>query len=643
MATKPVKDLARARQWHRDGQLEAALEVYRRLLDADPRQPDLLMLAAMASAQLGELEQAETFARRCVEMRSDGPACLTLGRILMQRGETDQATELFARARSDSRVAADAAFHQGQLERAAGRSEIAEQALAAAVAKAPGHAPAWNEYGLLRMDQGEYEKALVCFRHSLSHRPDDPGTLTNLAGAAIECGDLATAEQTLAAVLQRNPADATGLALLGGLHKQQGRLTESLIAWRAAVDAAPEHAGWRAGLAMTLQAMGEYEEAGAAYDHALKLMPENIDALTGRAEWLEWQGQYREGLDSLQTLDAESRQLPGPALVSARLWRRLGDPARARQILTDSIPAGGSSRRAFCFSLGDACDELGDFAQAWDWYRQGNQLTPAIFEPGAQSREAVLVEHLARQMPAGQGGSDLLFIVGLPRSGTSLLEQMLAAHPGVHGAGELPFFGELVHRVINASEAERPALLARLGNEYRRGLPAPGAGTRLISDKMPLNFRYLPLIRRVFPEARIVHCRRDLRDTGLSCLFTDFADQALGFATRLDWLSSYLAHYRQIMLKWSENYSPVFALDYERLVTSPQPVLLELLRFCGLDWDPACLEFSTQRRVTATASHAQVREPLHPRSIGRWRHYANWIGPLGELAELVDTGGQRLV
>ncbi len=639
MATKPGDELASARQWHRDGRPEAALEVYRRLLASDPRQPDLLLLAAMASAELGELEQAEGLARRCVEARKDGPACLTLGRVLMQQGKTGEAAECFAEARSDPRVTADATFYQGQLEHAAGRLEIAEQALAQAVAIAPGHAPAWNEYGILRMEQGRYEEALACFRHSLSHRPDDPGTLTNLAGASIECGDLATAEQTLAEVLRRRPADGAGLALLGGLRKQQGRLTEALSAWRAAVDADPEHAGWQAGLAMTLQAVGEYTQAGAAYERALELMPGNMDALVGRAELLEWQGRYQAGLDSLETLDAQARQRPGPALVKARLWRRLGDPARARPILTEAIPAEGSSRRAFCFSLGDVCDELGDFAQAWDWYQQANALTPATFDPGAQIREARLIERLAGQTPAGQGGADLLFIIGLPRSGTSLLEQMLAAHPGVHGAGELPFFGELVHRVIGASEDERPALLGRLGDEYRRRLPASGTGTRLISDKMPLNFRYLPLIRRVFPDARIVHCRRDLRDTGLSCLFTDFADQALGFATRLDWLSSYLAHYRQLMLKWCADYSPVFALDYERLVTAPQPVLLELLQFCGLDWDPACLEFSTQQRVTATASHAQVREPLHQRSIGRWRHYADWLGPLGELAE---TGGQQL-
>ncbi|MGB5249721.1 MAG: sulfotransferase [Gammaproteobacteria bacterium] len=639
MGIKPGKDLVLARRRHGAGEFAAALKIYRRLLDDDPQQPELLVLAATAAAQLGQLQQAEELARRSLEQRADGPAQLTLGRILMQAGKAAEALQWLELARSDSRVAADAAFCQGQLERSTGSFESADQALAYAVAIAPGHAPAWNEYGILRMQRGEHEQALICFRNSLSSRPHDLATMTNLVSACIECGEWAQAEQTLDGVLAQDSANGPGLALLGRLRKQQGRLPEALAAWRGAVDVAPGHADWRAGLAMTQQAMGDYQEAGANYERALMLSPGSVDALVGRAEWLEWQGRYQAGLESLRALDPESRQQPGPALVSARLWRRLGDSPRARQILADAIPLSGSYRRAFCFSLGDVCDELGDYAQAWDWYQQGNQLTPATFHPDAQIEASRVIERMATQAPAGDGGTDLLFIVGMPRSGTSLLEQMLAAHPGVCAAGELPAFGELVHGAMSASDARRPALLARLAEDYRRSLPTPETGTRLLSDKMPLNFQYLPLIRRVFPAARIVHCRRDLRDIGLSCFFTDFADQALGFATRLDWLQHYLTHYNRQMLRWSADYSPVYQLDYEKLVTQPEQVLRGLLEYCGLDWDPACLDFDSQQRVVATASHAQVRQALHKQSVARWRNYQNWLGPLSALASEPDQTG----
>jgi hypothetical protein len=298
-------------------------------------------------------------------------------------------------------------------------------------------------------------------------------------------------------------------------------------------------------------------------------------------------------------------------------------------LLTESIPGQGSVRRPFCFSLGDVCDELGDYARAWSWYEEGNRLTPAVFDPSARDRLLERVEEAAGRMPPGQGGDDLIFIVGMPRSGTSLLEQMLAGHREIHGAGELPLFGELVHKALGAPESQREACLGRLADEYRRGLPA--RGTRLSIDKMPLNFQYLPLIRRVFPEAHVIHCRRDLRDIGVSCFFTDFADQALGFAARLEWLADYLSKYRRIMARWSRSEQPVLAVDYEQLVADPEPGLRRLLSSMDLDWDPRCLAFEQRDRIVATASHAQVRQPLYRSSIGRWHHYEPWLGPLAAL------------
>ncbi|MGB5622258.1 MAG: sulfotransferase, partial [Gammaproteobacteria bacterium] len=297
-------------------------------------------------------------------------------------------------------------------------------------------------------------------------------------------------------------------------------------------------------------------------------------------------------------------------------------------LLARALPPAGAARRSFCFSLGDACDELASYAEAWSWYRQGNALTPAHFDPLAQTRLFEQVGRAAADMPPGQGGEDLVFIVGAPRSGTSLLEQMLDAHPKVYGAGESPLLGELVHGALSADTRLRATRLAQLADDYRRGLPERLPAAQRLVDKMPLNFQYLPLIRAAFPKATIIHCRRDARDVGVSCYFTDFADQALGFATRLDWLAVWLRGYQQVMSRWADDCAPVLAIDYEALIETPEPTLRRLLDALGLGWDPGCLDFATRARVVATASHAQVREPLHGRSVGRWRHYADWLGPL---------------
>jgi hypothetical protein len=152
-----------------------------------------------------------------------------------------------------------------------------------------------------------------------------------------------------------------------------------------------------------------------------------------------------------------------------------------------------------------------------------------------------------------------------------------------------------------------------------------------VTDKMPLNFRYHALIDAALPGARVVHCRRDLRDVAVSCFATDFIDPALAFATRLDWLGQYIRFYEDVMAAWPARGR--LKLDYARLVNDPEPQVRRLLEFAGLPWDDACLAFHRLDRIAATASHAQVREPLHTRSVGRWRHYRPW---LSELEELLD-------
>ncbi len=299
------------------------MRIYQRLLQTDPRQPELLILAAMAAAQLERFDEAEELGRRAFEVRPDGPAALTLGRILMQRDKAGDALRCFQRARTDTRVATDAAFHQGQLERAAGRLDAAADALGAALETAPTHGPAWNELGVTRMAQYRHEEARTCFETSLEHRPGDPPTLGNLARACIEAGDTAAAEQAIYTLRANHPDHAGASKLLGALRKQQGRLGEAASAWEQATVLAPKDADAWTGLATTRQAMADYAAADAAYDRALVLEPDHPDTIAARAEWLEWHGRYQEGMDSLKVLTPErlgGRSVAGggPSVAPAR-------------------------------------------------------------------------------------------------------------------------------------------------------------------------------------------------------------------------------------------------------------------------------------------------------------------------------------
>ncbi|HHH43454.1 MAG TPA: sulfotransferase, partial [Gammaproteobacteria bacterium] len=246
-------------------------------------------------------------------------------------------------------------------------------------------------------------------------------------------------------------------------------------------------------------------------------------------------------------------------------------------------------------------------------------------------------------LPEGWGGVTvqsprLLFIVGMPRSGTSLVEQMLDSHPEVQAAGELPLitqFVESLPSILNTTHPY-PECVAEVNREVVEGFARQyldqvaglSGGKRYVVDKMPGNFRFLGLIQAMFPESRVIHCRRDPLDTCLSCYFHEF-NASQNYSTELDDLGLFYQGYRKLMEHWGRVLSlPVFDLQYEALVRGTEEVCQNLLRFCGLEWDQRCLQFFDNRRDVGTASHEQVRKPIYAHSAGRWKSYRKHLEPL---------------
>jgi len=583
----------------------------------------------MAAAQSGRVEESVDHARRAVAAR-DGPASrMALGRSLLQSGRTEEALESLRRAAADSAIAPDANFHLGQALRRLGQADEAAEALRASVEACPGHGPAWNELGVVRMSQGLPGPARDAFRRSLEARPGDAGVLCNLAISCLCLGDQEGAEAAVTAALRADPDSSRALAMRGRVERNRGRIPESMAAWERSVELDPESAEAWAGLGSVRQAAGDLEAAGHAYRRSLELAPDNADAIAGMAEWHEWQGRYREGLDLLDGIQGAPSS-PGVDLVAGRLLRRVGQCEAARQRLEDAVSAAAGDallRRQFAFSLGDVCDELGDTTAAWQWYREGNRLTPASFDPTNHRHALDQLAALAPPPRSGNAGAGIVFVVGMPRSGTTLVEQILAAHSAVAPAGELPLLGQFV-RDLGSGAVEGDAG-THVGDRYLRAVSDYRRRGMLMTDKMPLNYQYLDLIGSVLPGARIVHCRRDYRDVALSCFFTDFIDPALGFATRLEWLADYLQAYDDFMRRPRPALAGrMLNLDYETLVDDTEVTVRALLDFLSLPWEPACLESEMLDRVAATASHAQVRRPIYRTSIGRWKAYEDHLGPL---------------
>jgi hypothetical protein len=298
------------------------------------------------------------------------------------------------------------------------------------------------------------------------------------------------------------------------------------------------------------------------------------------------------------------------------------------------------------FAIGKYYDDIGDPARAFGSYQQGNELmkTAAVAYDGDARERFVsdLIRVYTRESlsEVQKGASDSrlpVFVVGMPRSGTSLVEQIIASHPAAKGAGELRFWGQAFRKhaskLLQGLPDER--LRRQLAEEYLRTLAGPAGGALRVVDKAPFNSDYLGAIHSVFPNARMIYVQRDPIDSCLSCYFQDFPP-ALNFTLDLSALAHYYREHHRLMAHWRAVLPPstVLEVPYAGLVEDQEMWTRKIVEFLGLEWDERCLDFHRTERSVLTTSFWQVRQKLYQSSIGRWRHYEKFIGPLLELKGL---------
>ncbi|MEE8444459.1 MAG: sulfotransferase, partial [Alphaproteobacteria bacterium] len=311
----------------------------------------------------------------------------------------------------------------------------------------------------------------------------------------------------------------------------------------------------------------------------------------------------------------------------------------------DNTKIGSFDHASLYFTEAKRYGDSGDYGKEFESYIKGNEIKRGhlaeigyLYDPSAV--EHAVDEQIAafgRDAFAQAGASDSeipVFIVGMPRSGTSLIEQILASHPEVAGAGELMFLGEAVGRLRREADypaAPPPALARDVANGFLERLARAGGDARRITDKMPSNFMHAGLIAMLFPGARIIHTRRDPADTCLSCFFQNFAGTSLAFSYDLADLGHYYRQYSRLMEHWRQclpDRPGLLEVDYEKLVGHQERESRRLIEFLGLDWSDSCLSFHETKRVVTTASHSQVRQPVYRTSVGRWKRYGDRLAPL---------------
>lgn len=590
---------------HRTGE---ARQLFTRALDAAPDDAVLHTELARLLFPAGDKSAALRELKTAVACDADyAPAQLFLGIALLDSGQGQAALDPLTRAVQLWPGNPQAQYHYGVVCQLKGDLSSAVQAFTAALQIKPDYALAEERLGECYIGQDRGDLALPCFQRLLARQPD---SVRAHYGCGMALVRINLAEEAVAEF--RKAADHPGakLALAGAL-RAAGHVDEACQGFAALLQENPENAGAAIGYADTLTELGRLDEAYSAYIRAIGVGP-------------DYPAYYRR---LLSLGDA----YPLPAAQRASLMS-LADRA-------DSLSA--NDRAELYFALYRLCDQEGNDKAAIRHLLAANAVKRSQLNYD-EAAELSGMEEIAAVTPksvmiqaAGRGNPSELpvFIVGMPRSGTTLTEQILASHPGVFGGGEIPDFPNVLSDYAQ-EKAPNPAQMSaadteRLAQAYLDRLHALAPDAERVVDKLPWNFQLVGYIHTLLPGAHIIHIVRDPMATCFSC-FEQSLRGNLPFCADLTELGHYYRAYEGLMAHWRavlpEN--AMLEVQYESLVSDFEPQARRLIAYCGLEWDPACLNFYQAKRAVRTASASQVRQPIYRGAVGRWKRYASALEPL---------------
>jgi tetratricopeptide (TPR) repeat protein len=495
--------------------------------------------------------------------------------------------------------------------------------------------------------RGAYTEAAECYQELLQLEPRHAVACNNLGAALCKLGQLREAEALFRRAIGIRASYPEAFCNLGTLLRTTGRLIEAEMPLRRALKLKPAHLDSQISLGMTLFLLGRLSDARSVLDKALKLVPRNVDALLALGSVATREGRFADG-EALfrRALEIDPNAPGGWAGLAGVRHMASADGAwlkGAEACLASGLePLPESSLR---YAIGKYYDDIGDFSQAFRSYQRANVLQRTVARPYDREARTRFVDDqirvYTRERLSGdqQGASDStlpVFVLGMPRSGTSLVEQILASHPAVRGAGELEFWSRAMHTHEPALRQEPPseALIRKLAEGYRRTLASHSGQAASVIDKSPFNSEYLGLIHCVFPKARAIYLQRNPIDTCLSCYFQELPAE-LNFAMDLSDLAHYYREHRRLIEHWRSTLPPgsLLVVPYEQLVADQEKWTRRILEFLGLPWNDRCLDFHLTESTVLTASYWQVRQQLYQSSIGRWRNYRKFITPLLDLSD----------
>ncbi|NKB35297.1 MAG: tetratricopeptide repeat protein [Pseudomonadales bacterium] len=476
-----------------------------------------------------------------------------------------------------------------------------------------------NMQGAIHDTLGRHEQAVSSYRNALRIESGNALAQFNLGNALQQLGDLEQAAANFDKSIQLNPKHAEAYIGLANVFFEMGMVVDSIAAYRKALVLKPNNPEAHKNLGRVLRVHGDTEAAISSLRKAVSLNPDY----------------------------AEAHRI----LAVAKKSVEYDDDVKAMEAAYRKNDLSDSQRMHLAFGLGKSYEDLGLFERAFEFYEVGNAKKRETFDYSVESAAKMMEELKSiftkdfseKHKNAGINDDTPIFILGMPRSGNSLVEQIIASHKNVYGAGELNHVSRIAASIFNRSgelnfgknirnaSAED---FSQAGRKYIDLVSKNCDSEKFVTDKMPLNFLRIGIIKLMLPKSRIIHCCRDSRDTCWSIFKSYFPTEGNRYAYNLQELGNYYKLYNDLMNHWHKLFpNVIYDIHYENLVANQEEQSRSLLAYCGLDWDDSCLKFYETDRVVTTASATQVRSPMYKSSIQTWKKYEKWLTPLLDILD----------
>jgi len=563
---------------YNQGRLALVVDKAKALLKLYPRSSIVWNILGTSAAQIGKLSQAiDAFKKTAILQPKDAEPHFNMGTAFQDKGKLAEAVKAYRKALS---LKAD-------------------------------YAKAFNNMGTALHDQGKLEEALEAYKNVISLKPNDALVIINMGAVLQDLGKLEEAVRVYKNALSINSNDADLYYNLGNALSDQSKLEEAVKAYNNALSIKPDYVEALNNMGTSFRHQGKQKEALSAYNKVLSLNPNHFGA--------------HRNLSTLVTYKKDNPQIN-----------------KIKELMNHS-DLSADSRCLLHYTYAKINEDLGDLEKAFDHYAIGGALRKKqlAYDIGQDQRlfkkiKTVAPKLLEHSLTETVRKLDItpIFILGMPRSGTTLVEQIISCHSQVHGAGELPLLARFSSSIMAGKQDVSVENLQEVRKNYLDGLKKVSEGKFIVTDKMPHNFMYIGLICNVFPEAKIVHVRRNPAATCLSNFKHYFNSRGLGYPNDIKDIVNYFELYCDLMRFWDESYrNKIYHLDYDKLTLEQEVETKSLMSHLNLNWEASCLSPHKNNRIVRTASHQQVRQKIYRDSSQAWRKFQPYLG--GAFDELI--------